>query len=411
MPLCKLISINIKMDIVSMARRDEESKEVIGSAMRFVKTGDRSDLESYSLSVLKKADYQLGNLDKGEGFRAAISDLIKELEAEQQKTPFVRHQRKISGFLSMKEWAGIGVIFAMVTWGASYLFPNVNPKELSVPEVSKSIEDEITKSFENDHGKRRAILLKLINSINSSEQEEMKEIYKDLLLLLSNSSVSDTLVNIVARWTEPLTVKKFDNKVIISTTGQYKIDGFILFFDVTTGGLLSAYYDFGLGIKAIKVFDTGLQSPEYLVSIKYMTQSGTGLYEESVRVYAIEKTNINFALDKPYMEYIDGTWGAYKSDATFEQNMTIEIDKNFPKILATGHVIYTNSKQEELQAQLPDEVYIWDKHYKQFRQTSGRITNGHKTMSEVYADYAEPNGDWFEAPLNADGNSFKKDEW
>ncbi len=62
-----------------MVARDEESQAVMGAAMRYLKNGDRSELESFPLSVLKKADYQLSNRDEGSGYRRAIKDLIDEL--------------------------------------------------------------------------------------------------------------------------------------------------------------------------------------------------------------------------------------------------------------------------------------------------------------------------------------------
>ena len=63
-----------------MAGRDEESQRVMAAAMRYVKSGDRSELEAFSLSVLRKADYQLNDRDNGSGYRAAIKERIAELE-------------------------------------------------------------------------------------------------------------------------------------------------------------------------------------------------------------------------------------------------------------------------------------------------------------------------------------------
>ena len=65
-----------------MSGRDKESQAIMGAAMRFVKSGDRSDLESFSTSALKKADYQLGNRDNDSGYRRAIKDLITEREQQ-----------------------------------------------------------------------------------------------------------------------------------------------------------------------------------------------------------------------------------------------------------------------------------------------------------------------------------------
>jgi len=65
-----------------MAGRDKESQAVMAAAMRYVKSGDRSELDVYSLASLQKADYQLGNRDVGSGYRRAIADRISELEAK-----------------------------------------------------------------------------------------------------------------------------------------------------------------------------------------------------------------------------------------------------------------------------------------------------------------------------------------
>jgi hypothetical protein len=63
-----------------MAGRDEESQAIMSAAMQYVKTGDRSTLESFSLAALKKADYQLSDRDNSSGYRRAIKDLITERE-------------------------------------------------------------------------------------------------------------------------------------------------------------------------------------------------------------------------------------------------------------------------------------------------------------------------------------------
>ncbi len=65
-----------------MVERDRESQAVMSAAMRYVKSGDRSELESISLSILRKADYQLGDRDNGLGYRRAIQDRLSELESE-----------------------------------------------------------------------------------------------------------------------------------------------------------------------------------------------------------------------------------------------------------------------------------------------------------------------------------------
>jgi len=68
-----------------MAGRDEESQRVMAAAMRYAKSGDRSELETFSLSVLRKADYQLSDRDSGSGYRAAIKDRITELGRKEER--------------------------------------------------------------------------------------------------------------------------------------------------------------------------------------------------------------------------------------------------------------------------------------------------------------------------------------
>lgn len=69
-----------------MVTRDDESRGVMAAAMRYVKSGDRSDLETFSLSVLQKADYQLSGRDEGAGYRNAIKDRITELKSINAQT-------------------------------------------------------------------------------------------------------------------------------------------------------------------------------------------------------------------------------------------------------------------------------------------------------------------------------------
>lgn len=62
-----------------MAQLDEQSWQVVAAAQRYVKTGDPSELRGFSLVILKKAEYQLGERDLNAGWRKAIQDFIAEL--------------------------------------------------------------------------------------------------------------------------------------------------------------------------------------------------------------------------------------------------------------------------------------------------------------------------------------------
>ena len=93
MPQCKLtsglsrfrLSHSVRFQGKNTAGRDEESQRVMAAAMRYVESGDRSELETFSISVLRKADYQLSNRDNGSEYRNAIKDRIAELEKKNEK--------------------------------------------------------------------------------------------------------------------------------------------------------------------------------------------------------------------------------------------------------------------------------------------------------------------------------------
>lgn len=334
--------------------------------------------------------------------------------------------RKVSDFLSRKEWAGIGVIVALIIWLFKSPTSETNAKAVSEQLVvadspSKSEPALKPKVSSTGEGPQKELshnlipslssLKSIVNAINASKQDNLGKVYEGLIALLSRSNASDNLMAIAQRRKEPLAAKTLGNMIVISTIDQYKTDGFILFFDSDKESLIYASYDFGLGIKAIKTFETKQPSPEYLVSLKYMTQSGTGLYGESVRIYAVDNKTVTEALDKPYSEYLDGSWGAYKSDVNFEQNNRLAMDKGLPKLTAIGRVTYTKTDNQEVQVELPIEEYTWDINRSIFKQVSGRQTKSRKTMSEIYADYADPNGDWFEIPRDSNDTSFSAEQW
>lgn len=112
-----------------MAGRDKESQAIIGAAMRYVKSGDRSELESFSLQTLKKADYQLSNRDVGSGYRRAIENLINELDVEHQMPNQsniinVKSKRYLFGFNLKETWheSFIGKVVVAVISGVLLLF-------------------------------------------------------------------------------------------------------------------------------------------------------------------------------------------------------------------------------------------------------------------------------------------------
>lgn len=91
-----------------MTGRDEESQEIMGAAMQFVKTGDRCALESYPLAALKKANYQLSHRDIDSGYRRAIKDLITELDEKGTTSSLSATGRSWILYMPrMRNWGGL----------------------------------------------------------------------------------------------------------------------------------------------------------------------------------------------------------------------------------------------------------------------------------------------------------------
>jgi hypothetical protein len=65
--------------------------EVVGDFQRYLKTGDRSIIDTYSLAELRLADEQHGSSGIDAGFRVALQNSIKELEEENLS----QHQSKV----------------------------------------------------------------------------------------------------------------------------------------------------------------------------------------------------------------------------------------------------------------------------------------------------------------------------
>jgi len=59
-----------------------KTREVVGNFQRYLKTGDRSIIDTYSLAELRSTDEQCGSSGINAGFRIALQNRIKELEEE-----------------------------------------------------------------------------------------------------------------------------------------------------------------------------------------------------------------------------------------------------------------------------------------------------------------------------------------
>jgi len=58
------------------------TREIAADFQRFLKTGERSIIDTYSLADLRSADQQCGSKSSNAGFRIAMQHRIKQLEEE-----------------------------------------------------------------------------------------------------------------------------------------------------------------------------------------------------------------------------------------------------------------------------------------------------------------------------------------
>ena len=91
-----------------------QAQEVVAAFQRYLANNDISEIDEFTLEVLRNADEQLGQKDVGASFRIAIQNRIKELELKEAREydSKIRAWNLITGVL-------IGVIVASI---AGWLF-------------------------------------------------------------------------------------------------------------------------------------------------------------------------------------------------------------------------------------------------------------------------------------------------
>lgn len=93
---------------------NEEAWNVITAFQRYMKSGDDSEIKSYSISVLRSTDEQLGNRDVNAGWRITIQNRINELQQKEQR----QHESKIRAWQIF-----VGIVVALLIAGlAKYLY-------------------------------------------------------------------------------------------------------------------------------------------------------------------------------------------------------------------------------------------------------------------------------------------------
>jgi len=254
-------------------------------------------------------------------------------------------------------------------------------------------------------------LINLVNSIQSNHNSSITD--DNFVNYISQFEKGQQALTDIGHWHEKLYANTFDRVAVICTIDQYKIQGFVSFFDLVTGKLLKIdKKSYSTGIVAVKYYDIHIDSLDYLVIIKYLSRTGTGVKEHAVKMYSINDDEINVALEKPYSAILSSDWHAFFSDVEFEQKNIVSITGGSVNIRTVGRVIYSKKDtEEEISIDLPEEDYFWNEQGKKFEQTSGRKVSKDLDLPSIYADYAEPKGEWFKNPGNISKGEFVSEAW
>lgn len=187
---------------------------------------------------------------------------------------------------------------------------------------------------------------------------------------------------------------------VVSTVGQYKIEGFVIFIDSASGRVVLVDSEYPLGVRNIKVIEDTGGSPRSLIMVRYISITGAGTFGESVKVYALDKGGVHLALDKPYSEVNSG-WNAFESETVeFRTRNDLRLRNGVVEIQSSGVVLFGNDGDQF--RELPGELYLWDPRSREFEQILGRKTSPDALMTTIYSDFANPKGEWFEKPQSVD---------
>lgn len=266
--------------------------------------------------------------------------------------------------------------------------------------------------YTNIYNESSHLLEEIVNDVNSKNEEynDFSESYSNLLSIIGEN---DPIIVKASKWNEQLYASNLGKVTFISTTDQYKMDGFAVFLDSRTGKVLLKDTEFPLGINGIKIFGKANVSPNQLVIVKYITITGTGTFGESVRFYTIDDGLVLTSLDKPFSEVNSG-WHAFETDTVeFKTKNDIILKNNVMEIHTIG-IAVVHGEQLEYR-ELPQEIYVWKPNSRSFEQTEGRLTHKQGLMTSIYSDIAGAAGDWFKKPTVLQSGSlkdvFQEEQW
>ncbi len=95
---------------------DQRKMEIMAAFQRSVKRDSREEIEAIGLDEVRQADEMLGNRDVDTGWRRAMQNRIKVLEAEEVRTEQREHESKIrAGTMVMRIVIGL-VVVGLAGW-------------------------------------------------------------------------------------------------------------------------------------------------------------------------------------------------------------------------------------------------------------------------------------------------------
>lgn len=258
----------------------------------------------------------------------------------------------------------------------------------------------LTRSFD------KAVSSSLFEEQREELYKERDNIYDCVLGYMKRFNLDLYTVERAKEFGESLVSRIFGDIVVISTTGQYNIEGFILFVDSSNDKVLMYDDSFKTGIhfinnQKVQGFDGEI------INLVYMLGKGTGFISEVLKVYVINNGKVYVGIERPYSETVCG-WGVFDLDdcANFStENKYIVIDG---KVNIESKVKVSNGNKYKI---LDEDRYVWNDYTKTFEQIKGRETYGELLMSHLYSDLASPKGDWFVMPKIIDKKDVLSENW
>lgn len=256
-------------------------------------------------------------------------------------------------------------------------------------------------------------LATVVQVISKQKTGESKAAYEALREYLRNKSEDFQYILRPMDFDANLLAKTVGGITVISTVDQYNIEGFVIFIDSASGGVVLADSEYPLGVRDIKFIEDTGGSPHSLVMVRYISITGTGTLGESVKVYALDNGGVHLALDKPYSEVNSG-WGAFESETVeFRTRNDLRLRNGVVEMQTSGVVMFGNDGDQF--RELPGELYLWEPRSRSLEQIHGRKTSPDALMTTIYSDFANPKGEWFEKPQSVDRTLlrqvFIEEEW